>query len=136
MTREIQKDAITGELIHVDFYQVRMGEKIKVEVPITLVGEAPALRMKENFLVHELDTLEIECLPNEIPTHIDLDVSSLEHTDQALHVSDIVLGKNITIFSHPEQVIVKISAGYVEKEGGEAQEPGAAPAPLPTDSEE
>lgn len=121
MTREIQKDALTGELIHVDFYQVRMEEKIRVEVPIVQVGEAPALKMKENFLSHELDTLSIECLPNEIPAQIELDVSVLEEADQTIHVSDIVLGDNITVLTNPEQLIMKISTGFVEKEGPEGE---------------
>ena len=116
MTREIQRDARTGELLHVDFYQVRMEEKIRVEVPIILIGEAPALKMKENFLAHELDSLTIECLPNEIPDRIELDVSSLEETEQSIHVRDIVLDDNITVFNNPEQLVMKISTGYIEKE--------------------
>ena len=116
MTREIQKDAITGELIHVDFYQVRMEQKIRVEVPIVHIGEPPALKMKENFLSHELDTLSVECLPNEIPAQIELDLSGLEETEQSIHVSDIVLGDNITVITNPEQLIVKISAGFIEKD--------------------
>lgn len=127
MTREIQKDARTGELIHVDFYQVRMEEKIRVEVPIVPIGEAPALKIKENFLAHELDTLSIECLPNEIPAQIELDISILEEAEQSIHVSDIVLGDNITVITNPEQLIVKISTGFVEKEIV-AEEPEAVPA--------
>ncbi len=122
MTREIQKDARTGELIHVDFYQVRMEEKIRVEVPIVHIGEPPALKMKENFLSTELDTLSVECLPNEIPAQIELDLSILEETDQSIHVSDIVMDDNITVLTHPEQLIVKISTGFIEKEIEEEEE--------------
>lgn len=127
MTREIQKDALTGELIHVDFYQVRMEEKIRVEVPIVPIGEAPALKIKENFLAHELDTLSIECLPNEIPAQIELDISILEEAEQSIHVSDIVLGDNITVLTNPEQLVMKISTGFVEKEAV-GEEPEAVPA--------
>lgn len=127
MTREIQKDARTGELIHVDFYQVRMEEKIRVEVPIVPIGEAPALKIKENFLAHELDTLSIECLPNEIPAQIELDISILEEAEQSIHVSDIVLGDNITVITNPEQLVMKISTGFVEKEAV-GEEPEAVPA--------
>lgn len=127
MTREIQKDAQTGELIHVDFYQVRMEEKIRVEVPIVPIGEAPALKIKENFLAHELDTLSIECLPNEIPAQIELDISILEEAEQSIHVSDIVLGDNITVITNPEQLVMKISTGFVEKEAV-GEEPEAVPA--------
>ena len=65
--REIQRDAYTGELLHVDFYQVKKTEKIKVDVPIILVGEAPAMKEKGRTLTHSLTSLSIECLPDKIP---------------------------------------------------------------------
>ncbi|MCK4354348.1 MAG: 50S ribosomal protein L25, partial [Dehalococcoidia bacterium] len=63
LVREVQVDSLRGGLLHVDFYQVKMAEEVKVEVPITLVGEAPALKLKANMLMQELDTLTVECLP-------------------------------------------------------------------------
>lgn len=113
--REIQREPRTGELLHVDFYQVRMEEKIKVEVPIVLVGEAPALKSKENMLEHELERLTIECLPGIIPPSVNLDISSLTEAGQAIHVKDIVLGEGIAILDDPEQIVVKVSALLVEK---------------------
>lgn len=116
MVREVQTEPRTDELLHVDFYQVRMEEKIRVEVPIVTVGEAPALRFKENFLAHELNNLTIECLPDEIPSRVEIDLSDLIETEQAIHVSDISLDDGITIIDNPEQLVVKISAGFIEKE--------------------
>ena len=63
--------------MHVDFYQVEMAEKMKVKVPIVLVGESPATSEKENTIVQTLDELSIECLPGNIPDHIEVDISSL-----------------------------------------------------------
>ena len=57
MVREVQKDPIRGNLIHVDFYEVNMAEKIKVEVPIVIVGESPALKIRENMLYQTLNSL-------------------------------------------------------------------------------
>jgi large subunit ribosomal protein L25 len=116
MVREVQTEPRTDELLHVDFYQILMEEKIRVEVPIVTVGEAPALRFKENFLAHELNNLTIECLPDEIPSRVEVDLSDLTETEQAIHVGDISLGDGITIIDNPEQLVVKISAGFVEKE--------------------
>ncbi|MFC2056994.1 50S ribosomal protein L25 [Chloroflexota bacterium] len=121
MVREVQKEPRTGELLHVDFYQVRMEEKIRVEVPIVLVGEAPALKSKENFLAQGLNTLTIECLPDEIPSRVELDLGSLNEVEQAIHVEDIVLDENITVLNNPEQLVAKISAGFVEKVIEEAE---------------
>ncbi|MFC2060049.1 50S ribosomal protein L25 [Chloroflexota bacterium] len=127
MVREVQKESRTGALIHVDLYQVSMVEKIRVEVPIIPVGEAPALRLKENSLTHELNSLTIECLPDEFPNVVELDVSSLTETDQAIHVKDIILPEGITVLNDSEQLVVKIIGRPTDKEEGEA--PSAAPPP-------
>ena len=116
MFREVQREPITGELLHIDLYQVNMDEKIRVEVPVVTIGEAPALKMKENFLAHELNTLLIECLPGKIPNRVELDLSSLMEAGQGIHAKDINLGEGITILNHPEQAVVKISIRFVEKE--------------------
>ncbi len=115
MVREIQRDPLTGELLHVDFYQVRMAEKIKLEVPIVLVGEAPALRSKENMLSQELNSLTIECLPDQIPASVELNLSSLTEAEQAIQVKDIMLGEGITVFNNPERMVVKISLRPIER---------------------
>ena len=115
MVREIQRSPLTGELLHVDFYQVRMEEKIQVAVPIVLVGEAPALKSKENMLAQDLYSLTIECLPGQIPTSVELDLSSLTETEQAIQVRDITLGEGVTVLNDPEHMVVKISRRPVEK---------------------
>jgi len=116
MAREIQREPRTDELLHVDFYQVRMEEKIRVEIPIVTIGEAPALKAKENFLAHELTNLTVECLPDEIPNRVEIDLSSLTEVEQTIYVKDIELPKEIAVLTNPEQMVVKISAGFVEKE--------------------
>jgi large subunit ribosomal protein L25 len=113
--REFDRDWRRGELLHVDFYQVRMEEKIKLEVPVVLVGEAPALKTKTNMLEHELGTLTIECLPAKIPTSLEVNISSLTELDQAIRVKDVALDKDITVLNNPELVVAKISLRPVEK---------------------
>jgi len=113
--REFDRDWRKGQLIHVDFYQVRMGEKIKLDIPIALVGEAPALESKAHTLEHELGTLTVECLPSKIPSGIEVDISSLTELDQAIRVKDITVDKDITILNDPDLVVVKISYRHVEK---------------------
>jgi len=113
--REVQREPRTSELLHVDFYQVSMAEKIRVEVPIVSIGEAPALKLKESFLLQELNSLSVECLPGEIPNRVDIDLTSLTEVGQAIHVKDIMLDKEGTILNNPEQLVVKISARHIEK---------------------
>jgi large subunit ribosomal protein L25 len=113
--REFDRDWRRGQLLHVDFYQVKMEEKIKLEVPIVLVGEAPALKSKTNMLEHELGTLTVECLPAKIPTSLEVDISSLIEPEQAIRVKDVPLDKDITVLNNPELVVAKISLRPVEK---------------------
>ena len=134
--REIQRDVITRELLHVDFYQVKRTEKIAFDVPIVLVGEAPALKFKGRMLVHGINSLSVECLPANVPPQIDIDITQLEEVDQAINVKDIVLDPEITVHADPEQLVVKISEVMVREveeapevaEEAETGAEGAAPA--------
>lgn len=115
VVHEVQIEPQTGESLHVDFYQVKMAEKVKVEIPIVLVGEAPALKFKENMLVQELNTLFVECLPAKIPPSVELDLNSLTESEQAVRVKDIELDREVTVLNDPELVMVKISVRRIEK---------------------
>ena len=107
--REIQKNAISGQLLHVDFYQIQKTEKIKADIPIVFIGEAPALHLKGRMLDHELFSISVECLPDKLPPQVEVDLSSLEELDQAIHVSDIVLSSDVTLITAPERLIVKVT---------------------------
>jgi len=113
--REIQRDELTRQLLHVDFYQVKKTEKIKVDIPIVFVGEAPAMKEKENILTHGVTSLAIECLPGEVPPQIEVDLSHLEEVEQAIYVRDITLSPDITVMTEPDQLMVKVSKARVER---------------------
>jgi large subunit ribosomal protein L25 len=115
VVREFDRDWRRGELVHVDFYQVRMEEKIRLEIPVVLIGEAPALKAKTNMLDHELATFAVECLPAKIPDSIEVDISFLTELDQTIRVKDITLDKDITVLNNPDLVVAKISVRPVEK---------------------
>jgi large subunit ribosomal protein L25 len=115
VVREFDRDWRKGGLLHVDFYQVKMEEKIRVEVPVVLLGEAPALKSKANMLDHELGTFTVECLPARIPSSIEVDIGSLTELDQAIRVKDVPLDKDVTVLNSPDLVVAKISFRPVEK---------------------
>jgi len=136
MVREVQREPRTGELVHVDFYQVSMKKKIRVDVPIIPVGDSPVLKSKEHFLAQELNTLTVECLPDEIPNSIELDLSLLTEAEQAIHVRDITLVEGIVVLNDLEHLVVKISTQRTERlmeeeaeEAEEAEEVIEAPLP-------
>jgi large subunit ribosomal protein L25 len=114
--REIQKEPRSGGLLHVDFYEVKMTEKIKVDVPIILVGEAPAMKEKGRTISHSLTSLSVECLPDDLPPQIEVDLSPLAEVDQSIFVRDIVLGPGVTVMDEPGQLVVKVSEVRVEAE--------------------
>ena len=113
--KEIQRDARTGELLHVDLFQVSKAEKVRVDVPIILVGEAPAMRGKEYTLTHSLTSLSIECLPDKLPPQIEVDLSPLVEVGQAIYVRDILFSPDITVHNDPDLTVVKVSEVKVEK---------------------
>jgi len=139
LIREIQNDALSQQILHIDFYQIIMTEKIKVEVPIVLVAEAPAMRVKGRLLMQNLTSLSIECSPNKLPPEVKVDLSPLEEVGQAIHVKDLAIDPDIIITSDPDQLIVKISeeaAAKVEEAVVEAEAEApveAAPEQEPTD---
>ncbi|MBE0430972.1 MAG: 50S ribosomal protein L25 [Dehalococcoidia bacterium] len=137
VVREFDRDWRKGQLLHVDFYQVKMTEKIRLEIPVVLVGEAPALRSKANMLEHELETLTVECLPGKIPASIEVDVGSLAGPDQAIRVKDLAVGKDFAVLNDPDLVVAKVSwRQRIEEEAVEAVEEAAeAPAEAAPDKE-
>lgn len=136
LVREIQKDVFGKQLLHVDFYQVRKTEKIKADIPIVLVGEAPAMTVKGRLLAQTLASLSVECLPDKLPPEIRVDLSPLEEVEQAIHVKDLVLDPAITVANNPNQLIAKVSekAAKVEEEVAKVEvEAAAEPEAPPTE---
>lgn len=107
--REIQRDEVSGRLLHVDFYQIKKTKKITANIPVLLLGDSPALKTKDNMIENLINEIGVECLPDKIPPQIEIDLTSLEEAGQSIHVKDITLNKGITITTDPEQIIVKIS---------------------------
>ena len=118
---EIQRDSISGELIHVDFYQINKAEKITMAVPIVLVGEAPVLKLKHNFIEQIMTELELTCLPGDLPPRIEVDLSVLAEVNQAVHVRDLKLGSGIEFSAGLDQVVVKVSTVAAEVESVTAE---------------
>jgi len=116
VVRDIQREPLTGDLLHVDLYQVKMQEKIKLDVPLLFVGEAPAVKDRGGILVQNMNSIEVECLPANMPHNIEVDLSVLSELDQAVHVKDLSIDESVTILTDPEQSIVQIVRSKVEVE--------------------
>lgn len=125
LLKGIERLPRTLEVAHVDFYQVPRGKPISAEVPLRLVGESPAVR-QGGVLFHPLTTLEVQCLPRDLPEWIDVDLSRLVEIDDAIHVGDLALPVGVTTRADPETLVAKVMPPTVEREEAEAAAEAAA----------
>lgn len=113
LIREIQRDPVGGQIIHVDFHEVSLTKTLSIQVPLHLVG-TPEGVTEGGILQHALRELEVECLPTAIPEKIEVDVSHLNIGD-SIHVADLKV-ENVNIVSDPESSIVSVVPPTVFKE--------------------
>ncbi len=114
LVREKQRNFIRGNLLHVDFLAVSMTEKIRAQVGIELTGTAPAVKEYNAVMVTGVSELEIECLPNDLPEKVVLDLSGLTEVGDGLYVRDVVISDAVEILTDPEEMVVL--ATYVREE--------------------
>jgi large subunit ribosomal protein L25 len=132
LVSEVQRSPRRNTLLHVDFHQVSLREKMQVDVPVTVTGDAEPVRAGEADVLHVMHALRVECLPGDIPEVIEVDVSGLANVDDVVRVADITLPRGVTAVADPEDVVVKIAArrvAAVEEEAApveEAAEPAEA----------
>ncbi len=112
--RDVQRNPVSDVILHVDFLQISLREKVRLEVPLHLVGLAPAVDTFGGILMHGLDHVTVEALPTEVPSFIEVDVSGLEAIDQALHVADLPVPEGVTMLTDPDQVVAKVAPPAVE----------------------
>jgi len=114
LMKDYQVDPTRRELLHVDFFEVLLTEKVKVNVHVIPTGEPIGVKRDAGILQNLMRDIEIECLPDQIPGHIKIDISGLE-IGQSFHVRDLQLEEGIKILTDPGDVIVNIIAPLVEE---------------------
>jgi len=118
MIREVQTHPISRQVVHIDFQRVMMDKKIHVKVPVELVGVSYGVKTQGAVLDFVTREIEVECLPGDIPGHVELDVTEL-HANQHAEARDVKLPEGVTLYDSPEKVIVSVAHARVE-EGDEA----------------
>jgi large subunit ribosomal protein L25 len=113
--KTVQRNPITDAIIHVDFLQISLKEKVRLEVPLHLTGTPPAVDTYSGILMQGVDRVMVEALPTDVPSVFEVDVSVLEEIDQALHVSDLPVPEGVTVLTDPEVVVAKVAPPAVEK---------------------
>lgn len=120
LIKDYQIDPVKGELLHADFFEVSLTEKVKVSVHVSIVGESIGVKRDGGILQYLLREIEVECLPDRIPSHIELDISNLE-IGQSIHVGDIKLDEGIKVLTDPDEVIVNVVAPIIEEAAAPAE---------------
>lgn len=126
LVRERQRHPVTGDLLHVDFQAVSLTEKLRVNVGLQFTGEAPAVKMYDGILVTSLESVEVECLPGDLPSHLEVDLSGLEEIGDIVYVKDIPLPPKVQVLDDPDEVVAVITAPISEAALAEAEEVAAA----------
>jgi large subunit ribosomal protein L25 len=125
MIRELSRDPVSREPLHIDFVRVMMDAKVRVRVPIEVVGVAKGVKADGGILDYVTREVEIECLPGNIPEHLPIDVAELAIGD-ALRISALPAPEGVTIVDDPEKVLVHVTHATKEPEPAAAAEAAAA----------
>lgn len=108
LTRDVQRNSITRRIVHVDFQEVAMNEKITTDVPLVLVGTSSAVTRGEGLLIHGINTVSLRLLPGDLIPEVQVDVTVLVSLNQGLYVKDLKLGDKIEIMTPGDEMVAKV----------------------------
>lgn len=109
LVRQVQRDPIRGDVLHVDFFRVRMDVAIRTEIPLVLVGHADAIEDAGGVVNHEMSHVLIECLPADLPAEIQVDVSGLREVGDRILASQLPPLPGVTYLVEGNEVVVSTS---------------------------
>lgn len=143
LIQEVQRHIVKSTLQHVDFYEVNMHEKLTATVALEFIGEANAVKALGGTLMKNLNEVEVECLPADLPHNIEVDISTLNTFDDAILVKDLKVPGKVTILTSAEETVAKVQpprdveaelAAPVVEDVSAVE--GAAETPTPAEGEE
>lgn len=116
LIRDVQIDPVTDKYLHVDLYQIKMDEKLKTEVPIEFIGKSKAIEEKGGIFARNIDTVEIQALPKQLPHELKIDISILKDFGDIICIKDLEVPKGVEILADKDQVIATVVEPKVEEE--------------------
>jgi len=122
LVRDRQRHPVTSDILHIDFLEVSMTEKLRTMVDVILTGESPAVKELGAILVTGVEAIEIECLPTDLPENFVIDISSLEDFGDAVYVRDIKIGDAIEVLTDLDELVAVSTAPAAEVEEEEVEE--------------
>lgn len=113
--KDVQKDVIKSDIIHADFYQVNMDKKIITEIPLNFIGESLAVKQLGGTVIKNMDNLEVECLPGDLVSHIDIDLGRLRIFGDLIRLNDIKLPQGMELVSKTNEVVISVTEAIKEE---------------------
>lgn len=138
MVRGVQYDPISGQPLHIDFYQVNLTQKVKVPVPLVLIGDEPeSVKLGETIVLQTLNEVEVEALPTDLVENIEVDISSLKQIDDAITVGQLNYDRSkLTIGASEEDIVVKLAPAVTAEMQQLMEEQAAEAAAAAAETEE
>jgi len=115
LIHEVQRDYISNDIAHVDFYQVSMKEEIKAKIPLEFLGESPAVKGQGGVLNKAITEIEVQALPDHLPHRLSVSLDALTELNASFYVKDLVVPKGVKILVEPETVLVTVTPPRVEE---------------------
>lgn len=112
----MQRHPLTGKPIHMDFYQVKLTEKIKAKVPLQFVGVSSAVKDQSGTLVKNVDEVDVEALPQDLPDHLEVDISKLATFEDRIRVQDLSVAAAVQLLTDPTETIAVVRPPRTEEE--------------------
>lgn len=116
LIHEIQRNGLSNQFMHIDFFQVRMDEKIETEVELVFIGESKAVKEMGGILVKNIDKVMVKCLPADLPSHIDVDISLIDSFEKHLTIGDLKVSSKVEMDIDHETVVVLVTPPRTEEE--------------------
>ena len=114
--REVQRHPLTQDILHVDFLRVDVKSKITASVPIEVLGDSPAVRLLGGTLIQNMQSINVEALPLNVPEKITVDITSIEDFETAIHISDISVEGDISITNPSDALVARVAPPRIELE--------------------
>lgn len=121
LVKEIQRDALNGDIRHVDFYQVRMDEEIEADIELVFAGESPAVKEHGGVLIKNMDSIPVKCLPGDLPSEIEVNVGAIRTFDDYIFVKNLGVSDKVEVLVDPETVVAMAAPPRTEEELAELE---------------
>lgn len=116
LIHEVQVDPVSDKITHIDFFQIRMDEKIEAEIPLEFIGESPAVKETGGILIKNIDEIMVSCLPADLPPKIEVNISKIKTFDDHIKIKDLDISPKVKVLVEEDTVVALVSPPRSDEE--------------------